>query len=1002
MQKMIDVTRKTLGWMASGPDSLARGLAASSDDAQIVARFVEHVRTASSSDPVFNLLNQRLSSWDYDGAAAWADGTASNSTERRQKIYELLKVDSNFATLLHEKFPPNVNYDAPIVIAKEHTPWYDGERQGRQSFYRDAYANYLRTQKGWTEDQIMGLEESTRLVTERLSDPENPEIHPVRGLVVGYVQSGKTANFTGVVARAADAGYRLIVVLAGTLNILRAQTQRRMDRELIGLPFITAKDDPEYATDLKNFIDHGGQPSEQGAFDWYRLTGSGKDYQRLLYGIDALRFRKQHKNKPFNDPSNLHEESARLLIVKKNPSVLRKFAEDLSTIKKTQNLTDIPTLVIDDESDQASINTKKPTAKEIQERTATNSAIVSLLKELPRAQYVGYTATPFANVFVDPNNDEDLFPRDFIISLPRPVNYMGVADFHDLDRPDRELPGPNELDFVRNVVGEDTDPDNLQRAIDSYILAGALKLYRADRRPELAKAYRHHTMLVHISHLTDSHDETAALVTSLLGTGGYLEGTARPRLKKLWEKDFERVCKARADMYPVPAGFKELAPFLGDCWARLTSAFKPVLTVNGDSADNPDFESSSVWKIVVGGAKLSRGYTIEGLTVSYYRRRAGAADSLMQMGRWFGFRDGYRDLVRLYIGREEPVGKAGRNAASAAENSGTKAKAKAPAKGSPAPVKKTVDLYRAFEAACLDEMEFRDELKRYANPLDGKPILPIQVPPLVPSHLLRPTSTNKMYNTRIEFKNFAQAWKEHTVAPVAHDDIVFNQQLLAALIAGELETGTLSVTNAKGTFTQPARWKTIGTAAMLDFLRSYRWASGDITVLQRETEFLMSEKNGVTEWLFVYFEGPQRSKYCTIGDRQFRVYNRSRTDERFNVYSESVHRPIVKYLCGVEEAEPDNDTTRSLRNGSRAVFVFYPTADIEYKDEPNPPAVTPGFALQFPGNSNPMQIRFTVLVKSREHEPIADADAADLPGKALAAKGLLVQKKVAHTAGKGK
>jgi hypothetical protein len=999
MQKIIDVTRKTLGWMASGPDSLERGLAASSDDARIAARFIEHVRAASSSDPVFNLLNQKLSSWDYDSAAGWSDGTPSNSTERRQKIYELLKVEKDFAELLHEKFPPNLNYDAPIVIAREHTPWYDEERQGRQSFYRNAYADYLRTRKSWTEDQIMGLEDSTRLVMERLSDPESPEIHPVRGLVVGYVQSGKTANFTGVVARAADAGYRLIVVLAGTLNILRAQTQRRMDRELIGLPFITAKDDPEYATDLENFIDHGGQPSDQGAFDWYRLTGSGKDYQRLLYGIDALRFRKQHRNRPFNDPSNLHGESARLLIVKKNPSVLKKFADDLATIKKTQNLADIPTLIIDDESDQASINTKKPTLKEIQERTATNSAIVSLLRELPRAQYVGYTATPFANVFVDPNNDEDLFPRDFIISLPRPVNYMGVADFHDLDRPDKELPGPNELAFVRNVIGSDMEAQNLQRAIDSYILAGALKLYRADRRPELAKAYRHHTMLVHISHLTDSHHETAALVSSLLETGGYLNGTAKPRLKELWEKDFEPVCQARADRYPVPASFRELIPFFGDCWARLTSAFKPVLTVNGDSADNPDFESSSVWKIVVGGAKLSRGYTIEGLTVSYYRRRAGATDSLMQMGRWFGFRDGYRDLVRLYIGREEPVGK---SVAREADGAGVKTKSKTGAKGKPVAVKKTIDLYRAFEAACLDEMEFRDELKRYAKPADGKPILPIQVPPLVPSHLLRPTSLNKMYNTRIEFKNFAKAWKEHTVAPVGHDDIVFNQQQLAALIEGEIGTGTLSVTNAKGTFAQPARWKTIESKAMLGFLEAYRWAGGDETVLQREIEFLKSEKNGITEWLFLYFEGPQRSKPCEIGGRQFRVYNRSRTDDRFNVYSESVHRPIVKYLCGVEEAEPDNDTTRSLRSGKRAVFVFYPTADIEYRNDPNPPAVTPGFALQFPDNGNPMQIRFTVLVKSREHEPIADVDSVAVLGKTGAAKIPAARKKAAGTAGKGK
>jgi hypothetical protein len=965
MQTIFDVTRNVLGFMASGPAPLARTLEFSARDDQMVAKFTEHIRAASSSDPVFNLLNQKLSGWDYDGGAAWAGGTRSNSEERRTKIYELLEIDGDLVKLFDEKFPPNLNHDAPIVIAREHTPWYDDARQARQAFYRNAYANYLRTKKHWTEDQIKGLEESTRLVMERLSDPERPKIYPVRGLVVGYVQSGKTANFTGVVARAADAGYRLIVVLAGTLNILRAQTQRRIDRELIGRPFITAEEDSEYASELDSFIDHGSLPSDRGAFDWNRLTGSREDFQRLVHGIESLRFRQKDRKKPFNHPDNLHVESARLLVVKKNPAVLKKFAEDLARVQKNQPLADIPTLIIDDESDQASVNTNKPTAKEVQKRTATNSAIVSLLKQLPRAQYVGYTATPFANVFVDPNNEEDLFPKDFIISLPRPVNYMGVADFHDLDRPDKEEPGPNEKAYVRDVTGDDSDPANLPQAIDSYLLAGALKLYRAEKMPGLEKVFRHHTMLVHISHLKDSHHDTADLVSSLLATGGYMGSSAWPRLKKLWNEDFAPVCQSRSDGYPVPASFEELKPFFGKCFARLHATLKPVLTINGDSEDNPDFESSSVWNIVVGGAKLSRGYTIEGLTVSYYRRRAGTADSLMQMGRWFGFRDGYRDMVRLYIGRSEP---AGRGVATDGGKAGNRRKGGAEAE------EKTIDLFRAFEAACLDEMEFRAELKRYADPVDGKRILPRQVPPLVPSHLLRPTSLNKMYNATIEFKNFAKAWKEHTVAPAGEKDILHNQNLLASLLEGGIETGVLSVTNQDGTFERDARWKTITAEAMLTFLKAYRWAGGDENVLRREIEFLQSKNNGISEWLFLYFEGPERSKPCTIGGSAFKVYNRSRTDDgRFGVYSESVHRPIVKYLCGVEDAEPNNDVTRDLMCANRAVFVFYPTAELKRKGEISSSLITPGFALQFPDNDNPNQISFGVKVKSREDEPIADA-----------------------------
>ena len=971
MQTIFDVTRDALGWMASGPRALTKALTNSSEDSGIVSRFLAHIRVAASSDPVFSLLAHKLSAWDYDSNATWADGTPGNSRERREKIYECLAVEPELVALLEEKFPPNLNFDAPVIIAREHTPWYDSARQARQSFYRDAYAKYLRTHKNWTEDQITSLEESTRLVMERLTDPESKEVFPVRGLVVGYVQSGKTANFTGVVARAADAGYRLIVVLAGTLNILRDQTQRRIDRELIGRPFITAEDDPDYAVDLKNFIDHGRLPSERGHFDWDRLTGCGHDYKRLKYGIQALRFHKRDATKPFTHPDNLHYESARLLVVKKNPAVLSKFAADLAAARKNQSLAEIPTLVIDDESDQASVNTKKPTVEEIQERTATNSAIVSLLKQLPRAQYVGYTATPFANVFVDPNNEEDLFPRDFIVSLPRPANYMGVADFHDLDRPDKEERGPNEEAFVRDVTGDDRNEENLQRAIDSYILAGAIKLFRAAKEPGLAKDFRHHTMLVHISHRMDSHHETADQVTALLADGGYLNGKALPRLKVLWAKDFMRVSTNRAEGYPVPLRFDELKPFLGECWARLNAGPKAVLTVNGDSKDNPDFESGPVWKIVVGGAKLSRGYTIEGLTVSYYRRRAGSADSLMQMGRWFGFRDGYRDLVRLYIGRSEPL-----SAGKGKKNADDK--------------EKTIDLFEAFEAACRDEMEFRAELKRYAKPADGKPILPIQVPPLVPSHLLRPTSANKMYNTRIEFRNFAKAWKEHTVTPLSEEDILHNLAQLGKLLGGvAMETGVLSVTNADGSFVKQARWKTLTTEAMLVFLEAYRWAGGDRSVLRNEIEFLRTARNGVDSWLFLYFEGPAHSRILDVDGVQFRVYNRSRnTDNRFNVFSESSHRPIVQYLCGVGIAKPGNPATRKLAGRTQGVFVFYPTAE---KGLAASLPITPGFALQFPDNDNPTPIRFGVIVKEREHDPVADVNGTGAVEKSGKTKAVAVR-----------
>lgn len=942
---LINIVQDALGGMASGPKPLQRALDYHSDGLEnILELFLHHISNAAASDSIAEKVSRHLSAWDYEASAAWSKSSEKNTVERRGEICNLLKLSESQSKIINERFPPHLNLDAPIVIARTHEPWYDEERQQR-SFYLDAYLKYLREKNKWSEEQVFKLKDNTRLVMERLSDPERNTIYPVKGLVVGYVQSGKTANFTGVIARAADAGYRLIIVLAGTLNILRSQTQRRIDRELIGKPFISSENEPEYSSELENFVDHGLQTP----FRWHRLTNIEGDYKRLKMGIQSLEFRKYDKTKAFNHPDNLYPEDVRLLVVKKRPEVLNKFAADLGEIKIRSRLADIPTLVIDDESDQASVNTKKPGKAEITERTSTNSAIVSLLKQLPRAQYVGYTATPFANVFVDPNLEEDLFPRDFIISLPRPENYMGVADFHDLEWNEEDGPGPNEMAFVRSVRGEDSDPENLQKAIDSYLLAGAIKLWRLKKDPNLARSFKHHTMLVHSSQKQDDHASMAIAVESNLQNGGYVTGKAWARLEKLWKKDFAVVSEQYANGMPVPASFSEIKSYLDDCWGRLQQGAKRILVVNGDANDNPDFETDRIWKILVGGAKLSRGYTIEGLTVSYYRRRAGAADTLMQMGRWFGYRAGYRDLVRLYIGREE------------------------------ASPRGTVDLYKAFEAVCRDEMEFRDDLRKYANPEDGIPILPIQVPPLVPAHLLQPTAKNKMYNALIQFQNFGGAWKESTILPTKDKEIVANIGLIAKLLPKHLDKGSLSISSPKfgnKVIVQQAQWTSLSTAQVLEFLRAYKWHPDNRGALQREIEFLDSDQDiGIDSWLFLAIEGPAKSAFEKFkgGNHNFRPFNRSRVDEgRFKIFSEPKHHLLAEYLCGLGTSSSADVVTNKLRSARQGVFIFYPVKEIGYANGP----MSPGFALQFPRNSVRVPIRFGVRVKDKPEAIVVEDDAS--------------------------
>ncbi|WP_234355864.1 Z1 domain-containing protein [Kitasatospora aureofaciens] len=248
-------------------------------------------------------------------------------------------------------------------------------------------------------------------------------------------------------------------------------------------------------------------------------------------------------------------------------------------------------------------------------------------------------------------------------------------------------------------------------------------------------------MLIHEPVRTADHRELLALATRLWYESGYTGTSGHARLRELFETDVAPVSHARAEGEAVPASFDELVPFIGPAFMRIGGDDKPIIVVNGDKdieTCEADFDKRSIWKILIGGQKLARGFTVEGLTVTYYRRRTSNASTLMQMGRWFGFRPGYRDLVRLHLGREEALGA------------------------------KEIDLYKAFEAICRDEEAFRAQLEQYARPVDGEAqITPAQVPPLVSQHLpwLKPTSPNKMFNARLVEVRSPGQWEEPTAYP---------------------------------------------------------------------------------------------------------------------------------------------------------------------------------------------------------------------------------------------
>jgi hypothetical protein len=953
VERVVDAA---LRGMNNGPRSLDRALQfyATDEGGEFSeATLCDFLEDGDPNASASMLLRRMIARWDTQADGDWIGETQPRTLERRIQLYTALACEDRLRTLCDRLFPVFEGEDRTIVITRDYERWYTDERR-RSSFYWEAYSRYLEERGGWSHESLTELDQSTSSIVERLSDPTRPDIYSSRGLVVGHVQSGKTANFTGVIAKAADAGYRLIIVLAGTMDILRSQTQRRIDRELIGREIL----EDQYLGDTEwphDFVSHGGFPSELGAFDWERLTLRLDDYKLLRQGILALEFPKRNRTLPFFHPANLHPAAAKLIVIKKNPKILGKLTTDLVRIRAL--LEEIPTLVIDDESDQASPNTLRQgnDAGARRRRTATNRAIVRLLEQLPRAQYVGYTATPFANVFIDPDDAEDLFPRDFILSLRRPAGYMGAADFHDLDLPAPDGYDSNERAFVRSVrVTDDAIAENLPRALDSFVLAGAIKLYRLALNPALVKRFRHHTMLVHISVRNDDQGIVAEEVRRILGERDYDGGDGWRALEQLWEEDFAPVCAARHQGYSVPASFADLRSHIGECLRRIDLP-QAVLVVNGLVGDSPDFDTNPVWKILVGGAKLSRGYTVEGLTTSYYRRRAATADTLMQMGRWFGFRGGYSDLVRLFIGRNEP------------------------------PERRPLDLYAAFEGACRDEIDFRSQLSQYAMRDDGQPLRPEQVPPLVPAHLLRPTANNKMFNAVIASRNFGSQSIERTQAPTDGIDIELNQNLVADLLtqsSTEIARRNLRIRLSTGANYEYTAWASTSTPdQMIDFLTRFHWQVGH--VLEDVIKFLRGDHGNpeIGRWVVLLLEGSQLPAFTLtpVGGPviPLPVFRRSRINtansDRFGVYSESRHRHAVEYLSGIgaTDARP-NPELQALFVPRQAVLMVYPIREVGHGDDG---LVTMGLRLTMPQNSIRSPIAFTVRDQNRRDQVVIEGDA---------------------------
>ena len=552
---------------------------------------------------------------------------------------------------------------------KNHIQWYSKEEKTDRRYW-ERYRSYLEESLPWAA--IEGIDEITDSVMSDIESPARKGVWDRRGLVVGHVQSGKTSNYTGLICKAADAGYKIIIVLAGLHNNLRAQTQARLDEGFLGYETNPDSQHPDLGSMRRIGVgDINKDPKLRPQWVTTRLeTGDFKAHIAQNLGVTP-------------------EERPWLFVVKKQKNILtgllkwlkEHVSDSFDTDTGEKSIGRLPLLMIDDEADNASVDTGEQVWDDddkpdlLHSPKAINSLIRQILKVFQKKAYVGYTATPFANIFIHEKGETlkegpDLFPSSFIYNIPAPSNYIGPnkvfgtagEEFRENDLPltvsvddhtDRDglkgwIPPKHNKNHIPTYPNDNNLPPSLVNAIDSFVLACAARNVRG-------MSDKHSSMLIHVTRFQDVQNELKESV------GNYIRHlrqrvsrkidyeSLKTRMQDVWQNDFvPRTRKINElelfDQLPI------------NSWDSIWSEVQVILeeievkAINGSAKDALDYVDALEPKriIAIGGDKLARGLTLEGLVTSYFLRASKMYDTLMQMGRWFGYRDGYIDLCRLY------------------------------------------------------------------------------------------------------------------------------------------------------------------------------------------------------------------------------------------------------------------------------------------------------------------------------------------------------------------
>lgn len=622
------------------------------------------------------------------GQTTWGGETAQND------------FDSYFDSALKEFSASNtVEASSSTTLKKSKKTWLDEKKfvrfdwdKGPTESYRERYFKYL-SNAGRSDDEIEEVKKSTLSILEGFGNPMGSKPFFKRGMVVGSVQSGKTANFNGVINSSIDMGYKLVIVLSGIMEDLRSQTQKRLEKEVLG-PLV-------------------GQ----------EYVGVGKvcRMEKLKVEVNSITSRETDFNQQVSRASG-QIEKYNILVVKKNVSVLKNILLWLKDyVDKDHPQIKVPLLIVDDEADNASLNNMGHKGREY--ATKINKEIRAILGLFEKKTYVGYTATPFANILQYKNEEpalpfivksrgeeypftlsEDLFPDDFIELLYPSSQYIGIKQFFETKDPGvlkidplitKPIPSIDYLNSFPPRFWKDTDPleptiskergtraakkydpypkvlpDSLKEAVRCYILAIAIRDSR-DIEMRNSKFYQpHNTMLIHISRFGDWQNRTRDLLIEYVEdlSNQINTGYSSPifdDFKFTWDKHYGHIVgtikekyldpKRYHDDYMNPVDFENtikggLSRAIDGIEVRAINSSPQGENLVYPSKSDPDFEPKKY--IAIGGNRLSRGFTLEGLTINYFLRATDNADTLMQMGRWFGYRIGYLDCCKLFTVKE--------------------------------------------------------------------------------------------------------------------------------------------------------------------------------------------------------------------------------------------------------------------------------------------------------------------------------------------------------------